>query len=122
MCHTHGLLIVCCVLCIWPCVQVVLSANQDTPIFLGSLHNDIDFKTSLSRADFQTMCADLIERATAPIDQALQDAQLQTVSRMNSCNFMSLFAVLCGLPVLSPYCCALILPCCHADHYACVPV
>lgn len=56
----------------------VLSANKETPIFIASLMNDIDFKTSLTREHFIELCKDLIDRVTRPIDNVLQEQGMTT--------------------------------------------
>jgi hypoxia up-regulated 1 len=53
--------------------KAVLSANKDTPIFVSSLANDIDFKTMLSRDKFIELSGDLIDRAVAPLKRVLDD-------------------------------------------------
>ena len=56
--------------------KVVLSANEFTPINVEALTNDIDFKSELSREDFETMCSDLLQQS---LHQAfLTDSCIQT--------------------------------------------
>ena len=54
----------------------VLSANQDTHIHLASLIHDMDFKLHITREQFYEWAAELIQRVTLPIEQALKDANL----------------------------------------------
>jgi hypoxia up-regulated 1 len=54
----------------------VLSANKDTPVFIQSLFNDHDFKTTISREVFVAMSEDLINRATAPLERLLEEKGL----------------------------------------------
>ena len=37
-------------------------------------YNDRDFKTEISRAEFETMCADLFDRVLTPVKKALDQA------------------------------------------------
>jgi len=55
--------------------KVVLSANEFTPINVEALTNDIDFKSELSREDFETMCSDLLDRSVAPVEQLLAETE-----------------------------------------------
>lgn len=57
-------------------VKKVLSANKDTPIFIASLMNDIDFKSSLTREQFIDLSKDLLDRVTAPVDRILTEQGL----------------------------------------------
>src|SRR3954463_10500629 len=42
--------------------------------------DDIDFRTKVTRADFESLTADLIERARKPIEDVLRDAKMGLVS------------------------------------------
>lgn len=53
--------------------KTVLSANQESLVFLNSLYEDTDFKMMLTREQFYEMTADLIERAANPIQQVIDD-------------------------------------------------
>lgn len=55
-------------------VKKVLSANSEIPVTLNSLHDDVDFSSTVSRASFEAASKDLLDRVTAPIDRALQQA------------------------------------------------
>jgi hypoxia up-regulated 1 len=67
-------------------VKQVLSANAETmasvpPLTselmqIESLHEDIDFRTKVTRAAFEQGTSDLVDRVTAPIVTALQDANI----------------------------------------------
>lgn len=63
--------------------KTVLSANQEAQIFLNSLHEDTDFKMMLTREQFYTMVDDLLQRTTAPIQQALDEAGM-TVDQLDA--------------------------------------
>lgn len=54
--------------------KVVLSANQESVVFLNSLHEDMDFKMLITREQFYTMCADLLARVTQPIQTAMEQS------------------------------------------------
>lgn len=57
-------------------VKHVLSANTDIPVFVDALHDDINYQTHISRAKFEEICHDLLERASQPIDRALKMANV----------------------------------------------
>lgn len=54
----------------------VLSANTDIPIYMDSLYDDTSYKTHISRATFDEVSHDLLSKATKPIEQALQAANM----------------------------------------------
>jgi hypoxia up-regulated 1 len=64
-------------------VKEVLSANLEIPVTVEGLHEDKDLTTILHRPQFEVACADLFERVTAPIEQALQSANM-TVSDIHA--------------------------------------
>lgn len=53
-------------------VKKVLSANKETQSQVEGLYDEIDFKQKISREEFETMCADLFDRVSAPIEAALK--------------------------------------------------
>ena len=57
-------------------VKHVLSANSDIPVFIDALHDDVNYQTHISRAKFEEICHDLLERAGKPIEQALAMANV----------------------------------------------
>ncbi len=57
-------------------VKHVLSANSDIPVFIDALHDDINYQTHISRAKFEEICHDLLERASKPIEAALKMANV----------------------------------------------
>lgn len=57
-------------------VKHVLSANTDIPVFIDALHDDINYQTHISRAKFEEICHDLLERASKPIEAALKMANV----------------------------------------------
>jgi len=57
-------------------IKHVLSANNDMPIFIDSLHDDVNYQSHMDRATFEQLCHDLILKTTAPIDMALKAANL----------------------------------------------
>ena len=53
--------------------KVVLSANKETPMNVEALTNDIDFRSHITREEFETMCEDLFVRSTKPVEQLLEE-------------------------------------------------
>lgn len=53
-----------------------LSSSATTSIEVDSLHNGIDFQTTMTRAKFENLCMDIFQRTMAPVDQVLTDAKL----------------------------------------------
>lgn len=64
-------------------VKHVLSANNDMPIFIDSLHDDTNYQSHMSRATFEEICHDLILKTTNPINMAL-DAANVTLAEINA--------------------------------------
>ena len=60
----------------------VLSANTEIGIHIDALHNDVTYKSKLTRAQFDNMCADLLERSIEPIRTALRTANV-TLSQID---------------------------------------
>lgn len=58
-------------------LKKVLSANAGAPINIESLMNDVDVRGFLKREELEELMKPLIERATAPLEQALAEAKLQ---------------------------------------------
>lgn len=44
------------------------------------LMDDIDFKSKVTRAEFEELCADLFERVSRPVQEALSVAEMKLVS------------------------------------------
>ncbi|KAI8941760.1 Heat shock protein hsp88 [Plenodomus lindquistii] len=57
-------------------LKKVLSANNAAPINVESIMNDVDVRGMLKREELEELMAPLLERATAPIEQALAEAKL----------------------------------------------
>lgn len=57
-------------------VKHVLSANQEIPIHMDSLYDDMNLSMHITRAQFEELCDDLTKRATDPITDALTSANL----------------------------------------------
>ncbi|PVF96398.1 actin-like ATPase domain-containing protein [Serendipita vermifera] len=53
-------------------VKTILSANTESRVSIESFFNDIDFKTSVSRTEFEEACSDLYPRYTQPVLDALE--------------------------------------------------
>eukprot|EP00903_Cladosiphon_okamuranus_P014439 g13397.t1 len=58
-------------------VKKVLSANAEIPVNLNSLHDDVDYSSTVTRASFESASKDLFERVTGPIDRALEQAGMK---------------------------------------------
>lgn len=57
-------------------LKKVLSANQQAPLNIESLMNDIDVSAMVSRQEFEAMVEPLLARVHVPLEQALADAGL----------------------------------------------
>ncbi|XP_034462158.1 hypoxia up-regulated protein 1 isoform X3 [Hippoglossus hippoglossus] len=58
-------------------LKTVLSANMDFMAQVEGLMDDIDFKSKVTRSDFEEMCADLFERVPRPVEEALAVAEMK---------------------------------------------
>jgi len=57
-----------------------LSAGAQAGIEIDGIYDGIDFYTSISRARFEELCADLFKNTLVPVEKALQDAKLEKVA------------------------------------------
>merc|ERR1712004_599594 len=57
-----------------------LSASAQASLEIDSLYEGIDFYTSLTRARFEEMCADLFRGTLEPVEKALRDAKMDKSS------------------------------------------
>ncbi|KAF1850549.1 heat shock protein Hsp88 [Cucurbitaria berberidis CBS 394.84] len=57
-------------------LKKILSANNMAPLNVESIMNDVDVRGMLKREELETLMQPLIDRATAPIEQALAEAKL----------------------------------------------
>ena len=57
-------------------VKKILSANTEAPLSVESIMNDIDASSRLTREEYETLIAGVLDRIPAPISQVLQDAGL----------------------------------------------
>ncbi|KAL1869981.1 hypothetical protein VTK73DRAFT_2875 [Phialemonium thermophilum] len=57
-------------------VKKILSANQQAPLNIESLMNDIDVQAMITRQEFEAMVEPLLSRVSAPLEQALAEAKL----------------------------------------------
>lgn len=64
-------------------LKQVLSANSDAYASIESLYDDFDFKTTITRAEFELASADLFGRVINPVQSALLRGKLQ-ISDINS--------------------------------------
>ncbi|CAM9761396.1 unnamed protein product [Chrysoparadoxa australica] len=55
-------------------LKEVLSANNEMPITVQSLHDDVDFTTTVTRSHFEQASADLFAKVTKPVEDALAAA------------------------------------------------
>merc|ERR1719511_489551 len=53
-----------------------LSSTAQTNIEIDSLFEGIDFYTSITRARFEELCADLFRSTLKPVEQVLTDAKI----------------------------------------------
>jgi L1 cell adhesion molecule like protein len=51
-----------------------LSSSTKANIEIDSLHDGIDFNTSITRAKFEDLCSDLFRQTLAPVEKVLRDA------------------------------------------------
>jgi len=58
-------------------LKKILSANQQAPLNIESLMNDVDVRAMITRAEFEAMVEPLLNRTTAILEQALADAKLK---------------------------------------------
>lgn len=58
-------------------VKKILSANQQAPVNIESLMNDIDVSTMLTRESLETLVEPLLKRVHVPLEQALAEAKLK---------------------------------------------
>ena len=58
-------------------LKKILSANAGAPLNIESLMNDVDVRGFLKREELEELLKPLLERATAPLEQALADAKLK---------------------------------------------
>ena len=58
-------------------LKKILSANSSAPISIESLMNDVDVKGVLKREELEELVKPLLERSTAPLEQALAEAKLK---------------------------------------------
>jgi len=57
-------------------VKQVLSANNEIPVYIDSLHDDTNYQSHISRSLFDKLCSGLLDRSSTPISQALKSANL----------------------------------------------
>lgn len=58
-------------------MKKILSANAQAPISIESLMNDVDVQGILKREELETLIQPLLDRATAPLEQALVEAKMK---------------------------------------------
>lgn len=57
-------------------VKHVLSANQEIPVMMDSLYDDMSLSMHITRSQFEELCEDLTKRSTDPITDALAAANV----------------------------------------------
>jgi hypoxia up-regulated 1 len=57
-------------------VKQVLSANNEIPIHIDNLYDDMTLSVSMTRTQLEDLCSDLMERAVVPVLEALKIANL----------------------------------------------
>ncbi|XP_010540828.1 PREDICTED: heat shock 70 kDa protein 17-like [Tarenaya hassleriana] len=55
----------------------ILSANSMAPISVESLHDDRDFRSTISREKFEELCEDLWDRSLTPLREVLKYSELK---------------------------------------------
>lgn len=58
-------------------VKIDLSAKTNTQIVIEALHTGIDFKSSLSRAKFESIIAGIFEECFLPLKKVLEDSKIR---------------------------------------------
>jgi len=58
-------------------MKKILSANAQAPLSIESLMNDVDVQGMMKRDELEVLLQPLLERATAPLEQALAEAKLK---------------------------------------------
>ena len=58
-------------------MKKILSANAQAPISIESLMNDVDVSGMMKREDLEQLVQPLLDRATAPLEQALAEAKMK---------------------------------------------
>ena len=71
-------------------MKKILSANAQAPISIESLMNDVDVQGMLKREDLEALLQPLLDRVTAPLEQALAEAKMKvedidTVEMVGGC-------------------------------------
>lgn len=57
-------------------LKTVLSANSDAHISVEELYGGLDFRSSISRVDFEALAGPFFERTAGPLSSLLQRNQL----------------------------------------------
>ncbi len=57
-------------------LKKILSANQQAPLNIESLMNDIDVRAMITRQEFEAMMEPLLNQVHVPLEQALADAKM----------------------------------------------
>ncbi|KAK0194877.1 heat shock protein 70 family [Armillaria mellea] len=57
-------------------LKKVLSANAEAPLNIESIMNDIDASSKLSREEYESLIASVLDRIPAPLQRALTDSEL----------------------------------------------
>uniref|UniRef100_A0A8C8DVS1 Hypoxia up-regulated protein 1 n=1 Tax=Oryzias sinensis TaxID=183150 RepID=A0A8C8DVS1_9TELE len=60
-------------------LKTVLSANMEFMAQVEGLMDDIDFKSKVTRAEFEELCSDLFERVPRPLHDALETDDIELV-------------------------------------------
>ncbi|KAF9881369.1 hsp70-like protein [Colletotrichum karsti] len=73
--HTNGRAMARTIAAAEKCKKI-LSANQQAPVNIESIMNDIDVSAMITRQEFEAMVEPLLARVHVPLEQALADAKL----------------------------------------------
>jgi heat shock 70kDa protein 4 len=71
-------------------VKKILSANSEAPLSVESIMNDVDASSKMSRDEYETLIAPVLDRIPAPLIKALEDAglsldQLDAIELVGGC-------------------------------------
>jgi len=77
-----------------------LSASAQANIEIDSLYEGIDFYSSITRARFEELCADLFRGTLEPVEKALRDAKMEN----QRSTMLFWLEALQGFPKCKSYC------------------
>ena len=63
-----------------------LSSSSQTSLNVDSLHDGVDFNTTLTRARFEHLCSDLFRSTLAPVEKVLKDSGISKSENTRGCS------------------------------------